>query len=130
MQSELQSGKLHFWYDNADRNMITVCARGMNAKRIYFGFTPKEFPGCGFESTVVAAASQMLLERGSVQLALNANLGQPIARIYKRNEFYPIADRPNCVIQNVEHYWLCKKRLGFSAHCHTVANVKPLKRML
>lgn len=75
MQSKLQIRELRFWYDNADRHMITVYGRGMNAKRIYSVFTPKEFPGCGFESTVVAAASQMLLERGSVQLALTANLG-------------------------------------------------------
>ena len=75
MQSKLQSGDLHFWYDNADRHMITVCGRGMNAKRIYSVFTPKEFPGCGFESTAVAAATQMPLERGSAQTALTANLG-------------------------------------------------------
>lgn len=103
MLSKLESGELYFWYDNAHRAMITISGRGMNAQRISSVFTPKEFRGRGYASTAVAAVSQMLLNRGSAYVVLTAGLGEPVARIYRRIGFYPVADRHSYIIQSIEN---------------------------
>ena len=102
MLSKLKSGELYFWYDNAHRTMITVSGRGMNAQRISSVFTPKEFRGHGYASTAVAAVSKKLLRDGSAYVVLTAGLGEPVARIYKKIGFYPVADRHSYRIENMD----------------------------
>lgn len=103
MLSKLDSRELYFWYDNANRAMITVSGRGLSAQRISSVFTPEEFRGRGYASTGVAAASQNLLDNGSEYVVLTAGLGEPVARIYKRIGFYPVADRHSYKIENINN---------------------------
>ncbi len=98
MLGKLESGELFFWYDNADRTMLTVSGRGMNAQRISSVFTPKEFRGRGYASTAVAAVSKELLSNGSAYVVLTAGLGEPVARIYERIGFFPVGDRHSYTI--------------------------------
>ena len=98
MLNKLESGELYFWYDNADRTMLTVSGRGMNAQRISSVFTPKEYRGRGYASTAVAAVSEKLLSNGSEYVVLTAGLGEPVARIYERIGFYPVGDRHSYTI--------------------------------
>ena len=100
MLSKLESGELYFWYDNADRTMLTISGRGLNAMRISSVFTPKEFRGRGYASTAVASLSRELLSKGSAYVVLTAALGEPVARIYKRIGFYPVGDRHSYMISN------------------------------
>ena len=102
MLSKLNSRELYFWYDDANRTMITISGRGMNAQRISSVFTPKEFRGRGYASTAVAAVSQQLLDNGSAYVVLTAGLGEPVARIYKKIGFYPVADRHSYAIDNAD----------------------------
>ena len=97
LSRKLEDGLLFFWIDSEPKALLTLSGINCSGNRISSVFTPEEYRGNGYATSLVHEMSTRLLAAGKTFITLNTEMGDPAERIYEALGYYTIGNRVSFV---------------------------------
>lgn len=92
-QRKLALRELFVWDDNGPTSIMSLSARTRRGIRISALYTPLQFRGKGYASSIVTEVCKRQLSLDREFISLSAQKGDPVERLYTRLGFYPVGQR-------------------------------------
>ncbi len=93
VENYIREKRLFIWDDGEYRTMAGYAGSTLNGVRINMVYTPPEFRGKGYATSLVAALSQSLLDSGKKFCCLYTDLLNPTSNgIYQKIGYQPVCD--------------------------------------
>lgn len=90
---KLEDGLLYFWVDQKPKALLTLSGINCSGNRISSVFTPEEYRGKGYATSLVQEMSFNLLGSGKNFVTLNTEIGDAAERIYEKLGYYIVGGR-------------------------------------
>ena len=97
LRRKLKDGLLYFWVDTGPRALLTLSGINCSGNRISSVFTPEQFRGRGYATSLVCEISTRLLAEGKSFVTLNTEIGDPAERIYENLGYRIVGKRVSIV---------------------------------
>ena len=81
---KLENGHAYFWFDEVPRSVLTISGVNCSGVRISSVYTPPEYRGRGYASSLVAEATTRLLGQEKLFVTLSTETGDPVSKLYER----------------------------------------------
>ncbi len=93
VENYIREQRLFVWEDGSARAMAAYAGTTLNGVRVNWVFTPAEFRGKGYATSLVASLSQKLLDSGKKFCCLYTDLLNPTSNsIYQKIGYQPVCD--------------------------------------
>jgi GNAT superfamily N-acetyltransferase len=103
LRRKLKDGLLFFWVDQEPKALLTLSGVDCSGNRISSVFTPKQYRGKGYATSLVYETSVNLLAAGKAFITLNTEIGDPAEHIYEKLGYKIVGKRVSFVFDPVAH---------------------------
>lgn len=103
LRRKLADGLLYFWVDREPKALLTLSGVDCSGNRISSVFTPVQFRGKGYATSLVYETSINLLAAGKAFITLNTEIGDPAEHIYEKLGYKIVGKRVSFVFDPVAH---------------------------
>jgi hypothetical protein len=97
LSRKLEDGLLYLWVDSQPKALLTLSGVNCSGNRISSVFTPEQFRGNGYATSLVYATSVNLLAAGKAFITLNTEIGDPAEHIYEKLGYKTVGRRVSFV---------------------------------
>lgn len=92
VEQAISDGNLFLWFDSVPVSMAAKIRPTPHGESVSFVYTPPEFRGRGYATSLVAALSQKILDSGKQFCCLYTDLANPTSNsIYRKIGYVPVA---------------------------------------